>query len=175
MKRRSAILAALAALAACGRGDPSRSPVCGMAVVIGPTVIQQQLTNLRMIITDVPRGLPTTLPARVAAEPRQAPVTVGYANGRLVMEYQGSDYPSGVVSDSTGYALLVVDDTSQRVEGVILYQSARPRNYPQLGTLTASRQTMPVFGVRVDWAGVSNPRCPLLGTTPGATAAPPKQ
>jgi hypothetical protein len=53
---------------------------------------------------------------------------------------------------------------------VLIYESTIPRNYPQLGTVTGADHGVPLFGVRVNWAGVSNPRCPLLGTpAPAAT------
>jgi hypothetical protein len=63
-----------------------------------------------------------------------------------------------------------VDDSTQRAEGVLVYEGQRPpKTYPQLGTLTSGDKSIPLYGVRVDWASVSNPRCPLLG----APASPP--
>src|SRR6266702_4067233 len=57
-----------------------------------------------------------------------------------------------------------VDDSTQRAQGVLIYESRRPpKNYPQLGALTAADRAVPLYGVRVDWPSVSNPRCPLLG------------
>src|SRR2546422_7958470 len=43
---------------------------------------------------------------------------VGYAKGALTMEYQGAGFPAGSVSDTTAYAVLVVDDSTQRAQGV---------------------------------------------------------
>src|SRR5260370_569347 len=96
--------------------------------------------------------------------------TVAYRAQRLAMAYQGADFPPSP-SDSSVYALLVVDDSTQRAQGVLLYEGRRPpQTYPQLGTVTGSDKSIPLYGVRVDWASVSNPRCPLLG----AAAAPPR-
>jgi len=62
-----------------------------------------------------------------------------------------------------------VDDSTQRAEGVLVYEGQRPpKTYPQLGTVTGGDKAIPLYGVRVDWASVTNPHCPLLG----APAAP---
>lgn len=160
-------------LTACGNGDRSRSPTCGMAQIIGPSLIQERLKRLPYVLTEVPRGLPASLPVRIAGTAIQSTVTVGYPRGALVMEYQGAGFPSGSISDSTVYALLVVDDSTQRAQGVLIYESQRPpTGYPSVGELSGGTRTVPLYGVRVEWPGVSNPRCPLLGA-PVTDAAPP--
>jgi hypothetical protein len=172
----AALLGLLAALA-CG-GDRTRSPTCGLAQVAGPALIQQQLTVLPAVLTEPPRGLPASLPARVVGAP-QGSVQVAYGKGGLALTYAGPAFPAASVSDSTAYALLVVDDSTQRAQGVLLYESRRPPpTYPQIGTLAAGERTsVPLYGVRVSWASVSNPRCPLLGpasSTPGPGAGTPR-
>jgi len=153
------ILAALCFAAGCGTGRTG-SPVCGLAMVVGPTVIQEQLADARMILTEVPRGLPRSLPARVAGR-AQGVVLVGYDQSRnLVLGFQGEGFP---IAGAGGYGLLVMDDTSQRVQGVMIYESPAPKDYPKLGSVAGGDATIPLFGVRVDWNGVSNPKCPLLG------------
>ena len=164
---RLAAVAALwaGALARC-TGDRSRAPTCGLAQLAGPALIQQQLTNLPYVLTDPPpRGLPASLPARVVGHPEQGEMLVAYTRNQLVMGYQGTGFPVG----PGGYGLLVVDDSTRRAEGVLVYQSEVPRNYPELGTVTGDSRSIPLFGVRVDWLGVNNPRCPLLGAAAPAT------
>lgn len=143
----------------CG-GDRSRSPSCGLALIAGPTLIYQRLQDPRALITDAPRGLPATLPARVAGE-RMADVAIRYDGAGIAMDFRGSGFPA-----QPGYALLVVDDTSQRAMGVLVYNTEGPRDFPLLGTVTSGVAHVPLYGVRVDWASVSNPRCPLLGPAP---------
>jgi len=47
---------------------------------------------------------------------------------------------------------------------VLIYESQRPPpGFPQLGTVSGGDKTIPLYGVRVDWPSVNNPRCPLLG------------
>ncbi len=148
--RFSVTLLSLTLLLSCG-GDRSRSPTCGMALLIGPSLIQDRLRQLPFVLINAPRGLPSTLPVRVVGAREQSTVLVGYTKGALTMEYQGAGFPAGSVSDTTAYAVLVVDDSTQRAQGVLIYESRRPpEGYP-----------------RVDWAGVSNPKCPLLGAPAG--------
>jgi hypothetical protein len=40
-----------------------------------------------------------------------------------------------------------------------------PQGRPELGYVTGGERSIPLFGVRVSWIDVSNPRCPLLGDT----------
>ena len=151
-------------LAACG-GDRGRSPICGIALVTAPTLIHEQLKNARAIITDVPRGLPESLPGRLAAagDSGIGKVKVSFAEGRksaLALGWEGALFPR----HKDAFALLVVDDTSNRVEGVLLYDVPGPDSvvYPLLGHVSTSELSLPLYGVTVDWAGMSNPRCPLL-------------
>ena len=167
-----AIVAALWATAWAGcAGDRTRSPMCGIAQLAGPALIQQQLVNLSYVLTEAPRGLPASLPARVVfvgegLKPPPGEVLIAYAGQQLVMGYQGAGFPAA----PGGYGLLVVDDSTRRAQGVLVYESQVPRNYPELGTVTGADRNIPLFGVRVDWAGVNNPRCPLLGDALPAAA-----
>jgi len=101
-----------------------------------------------------------TLPVRVVGVTQQSTVAVTYSKGALTMEHQGAGFPAASVSDTTAYGILVVDDSTQRAQGVLIYESRRPpEGYPSIGALTATDRTIPLYGVRVDWANVSNPKC----------------
>jgi hypothetical protein len=156
--------AALAlALAAC-RVDPHRSPVCGLQLLVGPRLIQDQMTNALALLTDAPRGLSDVLPARVVGKPDTTRVIRGTAEGQLALIYQDTTFPK-VDNDSSVYGLLVVDDSTDRVIGLLVYESPRPpKNYPTIGLVSHDAVLIPLYGVRVNWAGVSNPRCPLFGS-----------
>lgn len=154
---------ALAFAGACST-DRTRSPGCGLAQVVGPTMILEQLRTPRMVLSGAPRGLPASLPARVVGR-APARVAVSYDGDRLALDYEGSNFPAAP-TERYGWGLLVVDDTSQRVQGVLIYDAAEmPRDFPRIGTVTGDDKILPLFGVRVDWASMSNPRCPLLGDT----------
>ncbi|HEX4574599.1 MAG TPA: hypothetical protein VH158_05660 [Gemmatimonadales bacterium] len=176
--RRLSLRLLLGAAGACGGGDRSRSPTCGMAQLIGPSLILEQLKQSPYVLTDAPRGLPSSLPARVVGAASQATVSVRYDGRHLTMAYPGANFPVHP-TDAFVFALLVVDDSTQRAEGVLLYEAPRPPpSYPQLGSVTGGDATIPLYGVRVDWRSVNNPGCPLLGAaaapgTPGPAPSPP--
>jgi len=155
---RVAMAAAGLAFAACS-GDRSRSPACGLAQLAGPMQMKEELRNVRSAIGEVPRGLPGTLPAKVVGFPAGL-AAVGYGpDGSLVIEFAGQGFPASPAS----FALLVVDDSSARVEGILVYDSEPPvTGLPRLGTVTSGRVTVPLYGVRLVYARVSNPRCPLF-------------
>src|SRR6266513_3272373 len=148
------------AVAACGRGSDG-SPTCGIAFLAGPSLITQQLTNARAVLTDPPRGVPDSLPALVLRQKTRdiGAVLVGRdAEGRVSMQYRGAGFPS------RGFALLVVDDTSQRAMGVMVLDQEDPQGHPAIGSIIGGSVALNLYGVRVDWASVSNPRCPLFGS-----------
>ncbi len=118
------LLLLLLPAAACTRSGGS--PTCGIAMLAGPGLITSQLSNARAVLTDPPRGVPDSLPAR-------------------------------------GYGLLVVDDTSQRAMGVMVVDQEEPAGHPAIGTIIGGSTALNLYGVRVEWVSVNNPRCPLFG------------
>ncbi len=159
LPRHAATLPVVLAVLTCSTDRP-RSPACGLALLVSPGLIREQLRNPLSVLTEAPRGLPPSLPARVAGkgDAAKGDVNVRYGEGLLVMEFQGDSFPR-----RPGYALLVVDDTSNRVMGVLVYDTEGPTQHPVIGSVTGPGLRVPLYGVRVDWTGVSNPRCPILG------------
>ena len=148
----------LLATAACNRGTGG-SPTCGIALLAGPGMITSQLSNARAVVTDPPRGLPDSLPALVIQQKNdRGAVIVGRdAAGKISMQFRGPAFPA------RGYGLLVVDDTSQRAMGVLILDQEDPSDHPAIGTVIGGSTALNLYGVRIDWAGVNNPRCPLFG------------
>jgi hypothetical protein len=161
------LLLATVLLAACSGGGRG-SPTCGIAAIAGPSLITSQLANARAVVTDPPRGLPDSLPTLII-QPKSRDTGVVIvtrdASGRVSMLYRGNGFPA------RGYALLVVDDTSQRAMGVLILDQEEPVRHPAIGTIIGGSTALSLFGVRVDWASVSNPRCPLFGGPPPASAS----
>ena len=159
------VLVALA-LTACGRGNRG-SPTCGIAAIAGPALITSQLANARAVLTDPPRGLPDSLPTLVI-QPKSRDTGVFIvgrdAEGKVSMQYRGQGFPQ------QGYGLLVVDDTSGRAMGVLIVDQEEPQRHPAIGTVIGGSTALNLYGVRVDWASVSNPRCPLFGGPPTTTS-----
>lgn len=166
MRPRCAVFLVLV-LAAC-TVDKNRSPVCGFEMFAGPRLVQDRLNDARALLTDAPRGLPASLPARVAGRTDTAHVIKGVAGDQLALVYEGNYFPPDtIISDSTVYGLLVVDDSSERVVGLLVYEGiAPPKDFPRIGVVAHEAVTIPLFGVRVNWAKIYNPRCPLLDSPP---------
>ncbi len=161
MNRSVVCLLLVLAAAGCTRGSGG-SPTCGLAMLAGPSLITSQLANARAVLTDPPRGIPDSLPARVieqkAGSGGNGAVIVGRdAEGKISMQFRGPSFPA------RGYGLLVVDDTSQRAMGVLFLDQEEPARHPAIGTIIGGSTVLNLYGVRVDWASVSNPRCPLFG------------
>jgi hypothetical protein len=153
------LLVLVLAVAACGRGSGG-SPTCGIAAIAGPSLITSQLANARAVLTDPPRGLSDSLPALVIqlkSRDTGALIVGRDAEGKVSMQYRGQGFPA------RGYGLLVVDDTSQRAMGVLIVDQEEPLRHPAIGTVIGGSTALNLYGVRVDWASVSNPRCPLFG------------
>ena len=159
------LLVLVAAAAACNRGS-SGSPTCGIALLAGPSLITSQLSNARAVLTDPPRGLADSLPALVIQQKNErGAVLVGRdSEGRVSMQFRGSSFPQH------GYGLLVVDDTSQRAMGVLILDQEEPAGHPAIGTIVGGATALNLYGVRVDWLSVNNPRCPLFGGSASPTS-----
>jgi hypothetical protein len=154
-----AVVTITVTIAGCSGGGRG-SPTCGIAALAGPALITSQLSNARAVVTDPPRGLPDSLPTLTILPRSRDPGVVIVsrdAAGRVSMLHRGVGFPS------RGYGLLVVDDTSQRAMGVLILDQEEPLRHPSIGTVLGGTTTLNLYGVRVDWAGVSNPRCPLFG------------
>ncbi len=148
--------------------DPHRSPVCGMALLVGPRLILDQIGNEHALLTDAPRGLPASLPARLVGGSDSTFVRVSSERDHVVLEYQGGKLPIVTADtngrDSTVFGVLLVDDSTATVQGVLIFDRPRPpHDFPQIGRLVDADRSVPFYGARVNWAGVSNQRCPLLG------------
>lgn len=158
-------LVTAALLSSACSGGSRGSPTCGIAAIAGPSLITSQLANARAVVTDPPRGLPDSLPTLII-QPKSRDTGVVIvtrdASGRVSMLYRGAGFPP------RGYALLVVDDTSQRAMGVLILDQEEPARHPAIGTAIGGSTALNLYGVRVDWASVSNPRCPLFGGPPPA-------
>jgi len=158
---RSVLILALF-ITACGRGGSSSSgsPACGIAALAGPSLVVSQLGNARAVLTDPPRGVPDSLPALVIQQKSRdfgAVIVTRDAEGKTSMLYRGNGFPA------RGYGLLVVDDTSQRAMGVMVLDQEEPQRHPAIGSIIGGGAALNLYAVRVDWASVSNPRCPLFG------------
>src|SRR2546425_1084327 len=167
MNRSVVCLLLVLAAAGCTRGSGG-SPTCGLAMLAGPSLITSQLANARAVLTDPPRGIPGSLPARVIEQKagsggNGAGIVGRDAEGKISMQFRGPRFPA------RGDGFLGGDDTTPRRVGVLFLDQEEPAGHPAIGTIIGGSTVLNLYGVRVDWASVSNPRCPLFG----GSASPP--
>ena len=153
------LLALLLLPLAC-QPSSENSAACGFASIAGASMTLQYLQNRHAWLTTPPPDLKATIPARVVGfGTSRALVTQGRSG--LVMGFEGKGFPR-----TPGFGLLLVDDSSEASRGVLIYDKEEQEGVPKLGTISGTTSTIPLYGLRVSWAGVSDPRCPLFA--PGA-------
>ena len=54
--------------------------------------------------------------------------------------------------------------------GVLIFEQQEPAQHPKIGTIIGGSAVLNLYGVRVNWASVSNPRCPLFGAPASSTS-----
>ena len=123
----------------------------------------QYLNNEHALLTEIPKGLSGSLGARV----------VGHGSGKAVVTpgkdgvaatFEGEGFPT-----RSAFGLVLVDDSSEVVRGVLILDKDVEGSPPkQLGTMASGSNSIPLYGVRVNWASVSDPKCPLIRPVDGA-------
>jgi hypothetical protein len=141
---------------ACGSGERGSSFACGIQAIAGPAMVLEQLPVAGRILTAVPEGVEGTVPARVVGYPSAHALAAPGPEG-VVLGYEGEGFPS-----HPGFGLLLVEDSLETFKGILVYETEAPRGLPMLGSISSATMTLPVYGLRVAWSAVSDPRCPLL-------------
>lgn len=154
---------ALVAFVACSRGSEN-SASCGFASIAAASMVLQSLENLNMVVSEVPSQVPGELPARVVGYGTARAIVAPGPDG-LVMGYEGEGFPA-----TPGFGLLLVDDSTETLRGVMIYEPEGPGGYARIGTITGNSASLPLYGLRVHWPSLNAPRCPLFA--PPAPNAP---
>lgn len=151
------------ALAACGGSrDAENSPVCGFAAVATASWILDQFQGRTTVLDSAPPGLSGQVAAKV----------VGHGSGRalaaradagIVVGFEGEGFP-----ERPGFAVALVDDSSEVMRGILIFESDGPADYPQIGTISSPTSTLPLYAMRIAWSRISDERCPLFSTPDSA-------
>jgi hypothetical protein len=151
-------------LAACG-GDrnPENSAVCGFAALATGTMILDQFQTATTVMADVPPDLVGTVPARVVGRGTTRALVARTDSG-VSLGFEGEGFP-----ERPGFGLVLVDDSSEVLRGVLVFDSDGPVDYPQIGTISSATSTIPLYAMRVTWSRVSDERCPLFARPDTAT------
>jgi hypothetical protein len=151
------------ALAACGGGrSAENSPVCGFAAVAAATVVLDQFQARTTVLDSAPPGLAGTVPAKVVGR-GTSQALAARSDAGVVLGYEGEGFP-----ERPGFAVALVDDSSEVLRGVLIFESDGPADYPQIGTISSPTSTLPLYAMRITWSRVSDERCPLFTSADSA-------
>jgi len=154
-------------LVACTERDPESNPVCGISAVAGATMVLNQLGESGKILGDIPDGMGEVVPARVVGYGTAHAIVAQGPDG-LILGYEGEGFPT-----EPGFALALVEDSLDTFKGVLIYDSDPLQgDVPQLGIVSSSTTTVPLFGMRVMWSAVSSERCPMFAELDSGAANP---
>ncbi len=156
MTHRCWLTVAVVLLAGCDRPAGRVPPTCGVAALAAASNLLEQFTIPNQTLATPPSALPERLVARVIAD-GALPAVVGRTDSLLVIGVEGSP-PEGV---RLGFGVLVVD-TQDRVMGMALYEGDPIPGAPRLGEVSIGGSSIPLIGVQVDPAKISDPNCPSL-------------
>jgi hypothetical protein len=152
------------ALAACGsQRNAENSAVCGITAIAAGNRILDQFQGGTTVLHAPPAGLEGEVQARVVGR-GTASALAARAESGVVLGYNGEGFP-----DRPGFAVALVDDSSEVFRGVVIFETNGPADYPQIGTISSASSTLPLYAMRINWSSVNDPRCPLFAprdTTP---------
>ena len=150
------LLLVVLVVAGCDRPAGSVPPTCGVAAIAAATTLLEQFTVPNRTLAAPPVSLPERTVARVIAD-GAFPAVVGRTDSLLVIGVEGNPPASA----KPGFGVLVVD-LEERVVGVALYEGDPITGAPRLGEVSLADASLPLIGVQVDPANITDPSCPSL-------------
>lgn len=152
---------------ACGGDrDPENSALCGFSALAAGTLVLDQFQAGTTVLDEAPQALASgVIPARVVGRGTNRALAAKGPEG-VVLGYEGEGFPQ-----RPGFAVALVDDSSEVLRGVLIFDTNGPADYPQLGTISSATSTIPLYGMRIRWSAVSEPRCPLFADVTDSAAA----
>jgi hypothetical protein len=145
-----------ALLSSCDRPSGGTPPTCGVAALAAATTLLEQFTIPNQTLAAPPGSLPERTVARVIAD-GAFPAVVGRTDSLLIIGVEGNPPATA----KPGFGVLVADQ-QERVIGVALYEGSPITGAPRLGQVSVSGSTVPLIGVQVDPAKITDPSCPSL-------------
>lgn len=146
-------------LAACGGNrNPENSAMCGLTAVAAGSMILDQFQGRSTVMDHAPPDLQGTVPARIIGRGTTFAL-VARTDSTVSLGFEGEGFPQ-----IPGFAVALVDDSSEVFRGVIVFESDGPVDYPQIGTISSATSSLPLYAMRITWSRVSSDRCPLFAS-----------
>jgi hypothetical protein len=149
-------LSLLALVSGCERPAGGVPSTCGVAALAAATTLLEQFTVPNQTLAAPPGSLPERTVARVIAD-GAFPAVVGRTDSLLVIGVEGNPPATA----KPGFGVLVVDP-QDRVIGLALYEGNPITGAPKLGEVSLAGRSIPLIGVQVDPAKITDPSCPSL-------------
>jgi hypothetical protein len=150
------LLLCVALATACGEQNPENTAACGFAILGAANKALEQLYTGTRVLSEVPDDFGGTVPARVPGH-GTTPALVGETDQGPIVAYDGEGFPP-----VSGFGVIMVNDSTDVSEGILIYNLDPPMGYPVLGGVSNGQYVIPLFGMRVAWSAVSTDRCPLF-------------
>ncbi len=141
---------------ACERSSDRVPPTCGLAALAAASTLLEQFTIPNQTLAAPPATLPERTVARIAAD-GAFPAVLGRTDSLLVVGVEGTP-PAGI---TPGFGVLVTDP-QERVMGVMLFEGTPIPGAPKLGSVSMGSGSIPLIGIQVDQARITDPKCPAL-------------
>ena len=157
MKRALLLVSAAGLVFACGERNPENSAACGFAMLGAANAVRQQMVSGSKMLTEVPRDMGTRIATRAPGYGTTPAMVADSPEGPIVA-YEGEGFPT-----VPGFGVILVEDSTDTFRGVLVMDLDPPgMGYPVLGGVTNGSYMIPLYGLRVAWASVSTPNCPLF-------------
>lgn len=153
---RPALPAVLLALAVAGCGGSHARSTCGLASLAGANLLLGAFATPNVTLSAPPRRVPATLAVRVVAGPLYS-ASVTRSDSTLRVTLQGE--PSSKLVPGSG---VLIQDSTGRTRGVLLFDAPPVAGAPQIGTVVAGEHLAPLVGIMADPTLYQDPRCPLF-------------
>jgi hypothetical protein len=173
MQRFTIVFLGAMVLTGCGERDLQNSTFCGLIMQEAGFRIMDQFPRGHALLTAAPPELfSEQIPTRAMGHPTGYSIGASDGTGQAILGFVGEGLPA-----LPGFGVALVDDSSEVFRGVAIFEAEPGRGFPQIGTITGSGSSVPLFGMRIYWPSVSNEDCPLFGTldTSTTTAESPTQ
>jgi hypothetical protein len=149
-------LSLFAILSGCDRPSGGTPPTCGVAALAAATTLLEQFTIPNQTLAAPPSALPERTVARIIAD-GVFPAVVGRTDSLLIIGVEGNPPATA----KPGFGVLVADQ-QERVIGIALYEGTPITGAPRLGEVSLAGSSIPLIGVQVDPAKITDPSCPSL-------------
>ena len=138
--------------------------MCGFAAMAASSLVLEQFQKATTVMADAPDDLAGTVAARVVGHGTHHAL-VARTDSTVALGYEGEAFPP-----IPGFAVALVDDSTEVLRGILIFDTDGPVDYPQIGTISSATSTLPLYAMRITWSRVSDPRCPLFAVSDSATS-----